>query len=167
MGFAQTLDNLDNLVQIPSGCGEQNMIGSAPNLVAAHYLISTGASTADALYQRAVANIKLGFQRQLNYRYDDGSFDAFANDPSGTGSLWLTSFVVRVFGAAASLPGVFIDSSVLGVSIDYLHSQQLSSGAFPNVGTVIHTDMEGGATQGPVTLTAYVLAALVQADDPS
>lgn len=31
--LTKSLDNLENLVQIPTGCGEQNMVKFAPNIV--------------------------------------------------------------------------------------------------------------------------------------
>jgi len=33
-----TFDNLDRLVRIPSGCGEQNMITTAPSVFVSEYL---------------------------------------------------------------------------------------------------------------------------------
>lgn len=34
-------DRLKHLIQTPSGCGEQNMIGMTPTVIAVHYLDST------------------------------------------------------------------------------------------------------------------------------
>jgi CD109 antigen len=36
------LANLDSLVRMPYGCGEQNMINFVPNIVAVNYLNATG-----------------------------------------------------------------------------------------------------------------------------
>ena len=36
--FCNYFQNLDNLVRLPTGCGEQNMILLAPNVQVIHYL---------------------------------------------------------------------------------------------------------------------------------
>ena len=36
-----TLSNLDKLLQVPTGCGEQNMLGMVPNILVMQYLEST------------------------------------------------------------------------------------------------------------------------------
>ena len=38
----------------------------------------------------------MGYQRELNYKHDDGSFSAFG-PRDGAGSTWLTAFVLKVF----------------------------------------------------------------------
>lgn len=40
-----TLNNLNQLVRIPSGCGEQNMINFAPDVLTATYLNATNQMT--------------------------------------------------------------------------------------------------------------------------
>ena len=39
------LSNLDHLVRMPTGCGEQNMVGFTPNIYVLKYLKSTGKDT--------------------------------------------------------------------------------------------------------------------------
>ena len=36
------LSNLDHLVRMPTGCGEQNMVGFTPNIYVLKYLTATG-----------------------------------------------------------------------------------------------------------------------------
>ena len=48
-----------------------------------------------ALRARAVSDITSGYQRILTYRHSDGSFSAFGAQ-DGSGSLWLTAFVLKV-----------------------------------------------------------------------
>lgn len=40
-----------------------------------------------------------GYQRELRYRHDDGSFSAFGNSDA-SGSTWLTAFVLKSFAQA-------------------------------------------------------------------
>jgi CD109 antigen len=98
-------------------------------------------------------------QRELNYRHPDGSFSAFGTSDA-SGSTWLTAFVVKVFAQASEF--VFVDPSLQAASVGWLQSQQGRDGAFASVGEVIHTEMQGGTASG-VSLTAFVLTALLQA----
>lgn len=41
------LDNIDRLIQMPSGCGEQNMLNFVPNIVVSHYLKTINRMTPD------------------------------------------------------------------------------------------------------------------------
>lgn len=44
-----SISNLDNLLQMPSGCGEQNMLGFAPDIYISKYLTATKQATATIL----------------------------------------------------------------------------------------------------------------------
>jgi CD109 antigen len=160
--MGQTLAGLGQLLTVPSGCGEQNMIGMAPNVAVLAYLAATPAAAvaAQRWVAAATSNAAVGFQRELTYRHADGSFSAFG-ESDASGSTWLTAFVLQVFSAAS--PFVTLDSTVLASAAAWLvGTQDSASGAFASVGNVIHTDMVGGATS-KVSLTAFVLAALLQA----
>lgn len=68
-----------------------------------------------------------GYQRELTYRHNDGSYSAFGNsDPEG--SIWLTAFVVRSFARAQ--PYIYIDSKDLVSSIEWIKAQQQENGCF-------------------------------------
>lgn len=57
MGTA--LQNLDNLVQMPSGCGEQNMVLFAPIIYVLQYLEKSGLLTKE-IRSRATGFLELG-----------------------------------------------------------------------------------------------------------
>jgi hypothetical protein len=57
MGTA--LQNLDSLVQMPSGCGEQNMVFFAPIIYVLQYLEETGLLTKEIM-SRAVGFLEIG-----------------------------------------------------------------------------------------------------------
>ncbi|XP_040917246.1 CD109 antigen-like [Toxotes jaculatrix] len=156
--LALSFSNLDLLVQMPVGCGEQNMIHFAPSLYVLQYLEK---STLDdkEIRSRTLSYMMEGYQRQLSYQRDDGSFSAFgASDTSG--STWLTAFVLRCFLQAQ--PYMQVDQSVLIRAMTWLLKHQGSRGEFSEVGTLIHTEMQGGLDNDPVALTAYVLIALLE-----
>ena len=77
-----SLNNLDRLVTKPYGCGEQNMIILTPNIYALRYLnaVETASKKNNSngkianLILNAKENILYGYQNQLRYALDDGSF---------------------------------------------------------------------------------------------
>jgi len=157
-----TISGLERLLQIPTGCGEQNMITLAPNVYVAKYLLATSKLTPE-LRQRVVNNMVVGYGRQLTYRHDDGSFSAFGKSDD-SGSTWLTAFVLRVFAEVHGTGLVAVDTSVLAKAAAFLVNLQQADGSFRSVGKVIHQEMMGGTSGSPVlALTAFVTSALSRA----
>jgi CD109 antigen len=160
--LAQTIDGLESLIQMPFGCGEQNMIIFAPDVYITRYLQSSGQLKPEIM-AKAEKLMLTGYQRELTYRRNDSSFSAFGqNDKEG--SLWLTAFVLKCFSEAKDL--IYIDEQVLNSARDWILSHQNSDGSFDSVGFVHHAEMLGGL-KGKDALTAYVAIALLQAGDKS
>ncbi|KAJ8039538.1 Alpha-2-macroglobulin-like protein 1 [Holothuria leucospilota] len=132
-----TLSNLDHLVQVPFGCGEQNMLTFVPNVLAMQYLTATDQLTPDVAKQ-ATDNMKRGYQREFNFRHKDGSFSAFGKSDA-SGSTWLTAYVVRSFYQGSQF--IEVDFDNLQSSINWLKGLQKPSGCFQSVGKVCHKDM--------------------------
>ncbi|KAI5743739.1 hypothetical protein M8J77_021636 [Diaphorina citri] len=152
-----SIPNLANLIKMPFGCGEQNMLNFVPNIVVLEYLKKTYQLT-DAIEAKASRYLETGYQQELTYRRPDGSFSAFGTtDPNG--STWLTAFVAKSFRQAAS--HTTIDESVILEALAWLSSNQAVNGSFPEVGKVSHADMQGGAAKG-LALTAYTLVAFLE-----
>ncbi|XP_043736825.1 alpha-2-macroglobulin-like protein 1 isoform X2 [Cervus elaphus] len=163
MGTA--LQNLDKLVQMPTGCGEQNMVIFAPIIYVLQYLEKTELLT-EEIWSRAVGFLKLGYQRELMYKHSNGSYSAFG-EQDGNGNTWLTAFVTKCFGQARQF--TFIDDKNIQDALEWMAGNQLSSGCYDNVGRLLHTAMKGGVDD-EVSLTAYITAALLEmgktTDDP-
>lgn len=157
--LTQTLEGLEALIQMPFGCGEQNMILLAPNIYVTSYLQESGQLKPEIM-AKAEKLMITGYQRELTYRRHDGSFSAFGQNDD-VGSLWLTAFVLKSFAQAQSL--IYIDDSVLSDAADWIISHQNQDGSFDPVGFVHHQEMLGGLT-GKNALTAYTLIALLEAD---
>ena len=156
--LSQTIEGLEGLLQMPFGCGEQNMILFAPNVFVARYLEETGQIKPDVL-AKAEHLMVTGYQRELTYRRADGSFSAFG-DSDSSGSLWLTAFVLKTFAQAEGL--IFIDNAVLQGATDWILQHQRADGSFEPVGFLHHQELLGGL-QGNTALTAYVAIALQEA----
>ncbi|XP_052794993.1 CD109 antigen-like isoform X3 [Mya arenaria] len=155
-----TVNNLDKLLRMPTGCGEQTMLGLAPDVFVTNYLTSTNQLTGD-IEEKAIGFMESGYQRELTYQHKDGSFSAFGdNDKSG--SMWLTAFVTKTFHQAKKQ--IFIDDETIKRAVDWMIARQNADGSFPEPGRVIHKDMQGGSASG-VGLTAFVLIALLENND--
>ncbi|KAK6467323.1 C3 and PZP-like alpha-2-macroglobulin domain-containing protein 8 [Huso huso] len=152
-----TLNNLDNLLRLPFGCGEQNMIHFAPNVFVLKYLQKTKQLNPE-VEGEATDYLVQGYQRQLTYKRQDGSYSAFGERDS-SGSMWLTAFVLKSF--AQSRGFVFIDPKELSAAKDWIIQHQKEDGSFPAVGRILNKDIQGGI-HGKISLTAYVVAALLE-----
>ncbi|KAK3909558.1 CD109 antigen [Frankliniella fusca] len=157
-----TTANLDSLIRMPYGCGEQNMLNFVPNIVISKYLKRTRRST-PIIESKARSFSEIGYQKEMTYRHKDGSFSAFGESDK-SGSTWLTAFVAKSFELARSAELVQVEPRVVDEALAWLAKQQSENGSFPEVGTVSHRDMQGGAAKG-LALTAYVLTAFLQSQD--
>ncbi|XP_045146451.1 alpha-2-macroglobulin-like protein 1 [Echinops telfairi] len=159
MGTA--LQNLDNLVQMPSGCGEQNMVMFAPIIYVLQYLEKAGLLT-EEIKSRAVGFLEKGYQTELTYKHSNGSYSAFG-EKDGNGNTWLTAFVTKCFGQAREF--IFIDDKNIQEALKWMAGNQLPSGCYANVGKLLHTSMKGGVDD-EISLTAYITAALLEMGKP-
>ncbi|XP_058599750.1 alpha-2-macroglobulin-like protein 1 isoform X2 [Neofelis nebulosa] len=155
MGTA--LQNLDNLVQMPRGCGEQNMVLFAPIIYVLQYLKRARLLT-EEIRSRAVGFLELGYQKELLYKHSNGSYSAFGEQDEN-GNTWLTAFVTKCFGQAQEF--IFIDEKNIQDALKWMAENQLPSGCYANVGKLLHTAMKGGVDD-ETSLTAYITAALLE-----
>ncbi|MCL7476475.1 MAG: MG2 domain-containing protein, partial [ANME-2 cluster archaeon] len=154
---AQSISGVDDLLGMPYGCGEQNMLLFAPDVEILRYLKTSG-QTNPEIQAKAEMFIITGYQRELTYQHRDGSFSAFGdNDPEG--SLWLTAFVLQSFSGARDV--TTIDESVLDEAADWITENQNNDGSWDQIGFVHHQDMMGGLN-GKYSLTAYTALSLLE-----
>ncbi|XP_041782749.1 CD109 antigen-like [Anopheles merus] len=156
--LTMVIKNLDNLLAVPTGCGEQNMVKFVPNILVLDYLYATG-SKEQHLIDKATNLLRQGYQNQMRYRQTDGSFGVW--EKSGS-SVFLTAFVATSMQTASKYMND-IDAAMVEKALDWLASKQHSSGRFDETGKVWHKDMQGGLRNG-VALTSYVLTALLEND---
>ncbi|XP_034024094.1 alpha-2-macroglobulin isoform X2 [Thalassophryne amazonica] len=155
--MGRAMKNIDKLLAMPYGCGEQNMVLFAPNIFILNYLKSTQQLT-DQILNKAKRFLESGYQRELTYKHDDGSYSAFGmSDESG--NTWLTAFVMKSFGSAT--PYIFVDPIHIEHAVKWLSSHQMPDGCIASVGKLFHNGMKGGVTD-EVSLTAYITAALLE-----
>ncbi|XP_049677986.1 alpha-2-macroglobulin-like protein 1 [Accipiter gentilis] len=159
MGMA--LQNLDRLVQMPHGCGEQNMVLFAPIVYVLQYLEKTRQLTPE-IKERATGFLRNGYQMQLLYRHRDGSYSVFGQQ-DGEGNTWLTAFVVKSFSQARKY--IYVDDKNVQDALRWLEQNQLPSGCFATKGSLFHSSLKVGVDD-EISLGAYVAAALLELGQP-
>lgn len=133
------------------------MLNFVPNIVVLDYL--TAVDELDSSTKATATKFLLsGYQRELTYRRNDGSFSVFGkNDLAG--STWLTAFVAKSFIQAGAY--VDIDSNIIDEALNFLSENQASDGSFPEIGMVYDKAMQGGSSNG-LALTAYTAIAFLK-----
>uniref|UniRef100_A0A4W4GUP5 Anaphylatoxin-like domain-containing protein n=1 Tax=Electrophorus electricus TaxID=8005 RepID=A0A4W4GUP5_ELEEL len=151
---------MGRLIVQPHGCGEQNMIFMTLPLIATHYLDSTKQWEGVGMNRRsdAIKHIQTGYEKELTFRKQDGSYGAWINTPSST---WLTAYVGKVFALASDL--VAIQENVLCSALKWLIlNTQMPDGMFKEGAPVYHGEMVGDVRgkDSDASLTAFVVIAL-------
>ncbi|KAG9265131.1 alpha-2-macroglobulin-like [Astyanax mexicanus] len=161
--LGRALKNIDGLLKMPYGCGEQNIALLSPNIYILQYLENTQQLT-PAIREKATGFLKSGYQRQLNYKHVNGAYSTFGRGEENT---WLTAFVMRTFGKAQRY--IFIDPKNIDQTKQWLISKQGPDGCFIRQGRLFNNRMKGGVNDN-VTIAAYITASLLElghkAEDP-
>ncbi|XP_074858484.1 alpha-2-macroglobulin-like protein 1 [Carettochelys insculpta] len=159
MGTA--LQNIDSLLRMSSGCGEQNMVRFAPNVFITRYLAETGQLTPE-IKQKAAGFLESGYQRQLRYKHTDGSYSAFG-EGRGPGNTWLTALVLKTFSQARHF--IHIDEQNIKDAARSLTLSQTPSGCFQSTGKLFNNALMGAVEEG-LGLSAAVTTALISSGLP-
>ncbi|KAJ8928546.1 hypothetical protein NQ314_018884 [Rhamnusium bicolor] len=157
--MGKTVENLEKLLDVPTGCGgANNGIDSAKlirfTLFKRNQFLEKFSST--SYYKKLENRIVQCYQRILNYAHKDGSFSAFGYHDS-TGSMFLTAFVVRTLQEAKK--HIYVDQRVIDKAVAWIFDHQLENGCF-------NTMLHGGTSKenSTASLTAYVIISLMEAN---
>ncbi|XP_036037835.1 murinoglobulin-2-like [Onychomys torridus] len=138
--LSTAIKNTQNLLEMPFGCGEQNMVLFAPNIYVLKYLNETQQLT-EKTKSKAIGYLNTGYQRELNYKHKDGSYSAFGDQGGKSeGSTWLTAFVLKSFAQARAF--IFIDETHITHAFTWLSQQQQDNGCFRSSGALFHNAMK-------------------------
>nr|XP_021488326.1 murinoglobulin-2-like [Meriones unguiculatus] len=161
--LSSAIKNIQNLLHMPYGCGEQNMVLFAPNIYVLKYLNETQQLT-QKIKTKAIDYLNAGYQRELNYKHKDGSYSAFGDrNGKSQGNTWLTAFVLKSFAQAQAF--IFIDEAHITHAFNWLSQQQQDNGCFRSSGSLFNNDIKGGVDD-EVTLSAYITIALLESSLP-
>lgn len=155
-----TLMDVENLIRLPHGCGEQVMIYLGPTLYTTRYLSSINKLTGEMRW-RATRYIQSGYKRILNFRKENGAFSAF---PKREPSIWLTAFIAKMLCQTERTPfineNILIDKNVINMALEWLiDNQNKDTGLWIEMNPVYHREMLGGILRENV-LTAFVTLTL-------
>uniref|UniRef100_A0A803KGF1 CD109 molecule n=1 Tax=Xenopus tropicalis TaxID=8364 RepID=A0A803KGF1_XENTR len=156
--LAPSIKGLESLIQLPTGCGEQNMIHFAPVIYSLQYLIATNQITED-FRTKAIRFMEKGYQTELNYWRSGGSFSAFGSRDYSE-STWLSAFVLRCLLQARQF--ISINEEVLYRTKEWLFQNlDEETGIFQEPGQILNTRLQGGSN-GVIAHNAYILIALLE-----
>uniref|UniRef100_A0A8C4MJ13 Alpha-2-macroglobulin n=1 Tax=Equus asinus TaxID=9793 RepID=A0A8C4MJ13_EQUAS len=157
--LGSAIKNTQNLLQMPYGCGEQNMVLFAPNIYVLKYLNETHQLTQE-IKSKAIGYLNAGYQRQLNYKHRDGSYSAFGDQHGKKkGNTWLTAFVLKSLAQARAF--IFIDETHITQALTWLSNKQKNDGCFKSSGSLLNNAIKGGV-EDEVTLSTYITIALLE-----
>ncbi|XP_037370272.1 alpha-2-macroglobulin-like [Talpa occidentalis] len=157
--LGSAMQNTQDLLKMPYGCGEQNMVLFAPNIYVLDYLNETQQLTRE-IKSKAIGYLNTGYQRQLNYKHYDGSYSTFGEQYGrNEGNTWLTAFVLKTFAQARSY--IFIDEAHITQALTWLSQKQKDNGCFRSSGSLLNNAIKGGVDD-EVTLSAYITIALLE-----
>lgn len=155
-----TLKNLDQLIRLPSGCGEQNMIHFVPNILVLQYLEALQKDM-PLIVHKAKKYMETGYQRQLTYKHTNGAYSAFGeryisyDNGFSQPNSWLTAYVVRSFLQARKF--ITIDEKIIDAAFQYLIKTQKRNGQFPQTGELFTS-----SNQNKLGVSAFILLAFLE-----
>ncbi|MDX9719277.1 MAG: MG2 domain-containing protein [Myxococcota bacterium] len=153
--FAQVVEGLDSLLQLPSGCFEQTSSTTYPNVLALRYMRASEQVTPE-IELKASEYIALGYQRLLSYECSTGGFEWFGNDPAHR---ILTAYGLLEFTDMAEVFAV--EPALIQRTQAWLLSTQESDGRFRAAAEGIHEGATNHFTDSDLRATAYVTYALL------
>jgi len=148
------LNNIEELLQLPTGCGEQNLAGLIPPAVLMDYLNEVGRLT-PSFAARARKLMEHAYQRQLVFKHRDGAFSPFGKTDL-YGTVWLTSQAAGALQRAAKY--IDVDPRVIDAALTWLVERQQSDGSFKELDTATFHRIQSN----PITLTAFAVLGFIE-----
>lgn len=159
--MGSSLSNIDELLAMPYGCGEQNMLKFAPNIFIMNYLNSTNQATG-SIKTKALDYMRSGYQRELTYKRLDDSYSAFG-ERDDAGSTWLSAFVLKSYAQAR--PWIEIDDMEIKKTAYWLMQLKKGNSSCILKSGTLHNKAMAGGVKSAATLNAYVVISLLESDD--
>lgn len=154
--YGQTIQGIDRLLSMPTGCFEQTSSSLYPDVLALRYMDRTGRSNPE-LRMTAERYVTTGYQRLLTFETDTpGGYSLFGD---GEPNLLLTAYGLQELSDMSEVYAV--DPAVVDEMQGYVVSEQRSDGSWPADGRL---EYSLGVSGDEVTTTAYVTWSLAHSD---
>ena len=164
--FFSVLNNFDNLIRQPTGCGEQNMIRMAPLVSVAVYLKATGQLTRE-LKVRIEKHLLAGYQNQQKFMHSDGLYSIWGRKDEQGGGTWLSAYVLRTYADILLNDLATVDVEKFNLTYMTLKSIANSDGSYRHRGPKLRNSAFGARRNVPddnLVLSSFVLIALLKAE---
>ncbi|XP_075072202.1 alpha-2-macroglobulin-like protein 1 [Mixophyes fleayi] len=145
--------NLDNMLNLPEGCGEQNLAKLCRYAYTLQYLQSVKELTPE-IKEKAMESLIKGYQKQLTFKNVNGSYGVF---PVSRPNFWVTVLAIKAFSSAQNF--IYIDEIHIQQAVKWLQEQQLPNGSFDEEGKYFNNKLEA---ENEVAQTAFVAIALLE-----
>lgn len=154
--MAQTIEGMENIFRMPTGCFEQISSSLYPNILALKYLEDNGIVN-EELKTKAMNYISSGYQKLLTYEVkgESGGYSLYGRSPAET--------VLTAYGLMqlTDLKEVYnVDEAVISKMTDFLYGKQNANGSF----TITGYNVAGLGTREGFALNAYITWALSESD---
>ncbi|XP_010606095.1 ovostatin homolog [Fukomys damarensis] len=150
--------NLENLLQMPYGWGEQNIALLASNTYVLDYLSSTKQMT-EGVKSKAFSLLSNGYQKQLSFKNFDGSYSVIWQRKK-KGDIWFSVLTYKTFERMKKY--VFIDETVQTQTLIWLLSKQKANGCFESDEKFSNNAWEGGEEED-IILTSSIVVMFLEA----
>ncbi|CAN2390047.1 alpha-2-macroglobulin-like, partial [Pristimantis euphronides] len=151
--LANVAFNFDRLINLPDGCGEQNLDKIFRLVAILNYLKSIEELTPDKK-AKILEELVKAYQKQLTFKYKDGSYSLF---PGDSVNIWLTASIFRAF--SDSQDWIYIDEKHIQEAVNWLQTVQLPSGCFRNEGRHFNNKLEA---DNEVVVTAFIVISMLE-----
>ena len=154
--MSQTVEGMENIFRMPTGCFEQVSSSLYPNILALRYLEENGIVNED-LKNKAIDYISSGYQKLLAYEVkgESGGYSLYGSSPAET--------VLTAYGLMeiTDLSKVYkVDENVIQKMNTFIYKKQNMDGSFEITG-----DHLGGANSSDkLALNAYITWALSESN---
>nr|XP_013008413.1 LOW QUALITY PROTEIN: ovostatin homolog [Cavia porcellus] len=152
------MQNLESLLQMPYGWGEQNIALLASNTYVLDYLRATKQLT-EEVKSKASFFLSNGYQQQLSFKNADGSYSVFWQR-NKEGNLWFSALTYKTFERMKEY--VFIDETVQKQTLIWLSSKQKANGCFESDGHRSNNAWQTGDEEA-VVLTSSIVVMFLEA----
>jgi len=154
--MAQTVEGMENIFRMPTGCFEQISSSLYPNILALKYMEDNGIVD-EAIKTKAISYITSGYQKLLTYEVkgESGGYSLYGQSPAET--------VLTAYGLMelTDLSKVYsVDENVLNKMTEFLYKQQNTNGTF----TITGSHLGGANSREELSLNAYITWALSESN---